>query len=392
MNRRIRTLQDLLVKSGMAAAVIWYSRDLLYYTGACQPSWLVVLPDTCRLFVRSNYAEAKIQATLDADQMEEERDMGRLLHYLRDHGIIKGSVIGTELDLLPVNLWRQWWDRMPEWTFNDVTPLILGQRQVKEVEEIDRIRRACRVMDLGHDRIRASLKSGMTELDAAAAIEDTHRREGHAGIYFMRHPDFFMARGLCASGPNLMRPSGPAFSLSGVGLDAAVPAGPSRRVIRPGDAVLIDIPVLVEGYHVDMARTYTAGAADLRSRELHRKLERLFAFAADILRPGITWGQGFRAVEAHADLLGVGHFFQRMAGGGKIHYIGHGIGLELNEPPLVTARNGDPILAGTVIALEMHLLHENEFALKMEDMLLIGEQENAFLCRTPQTLFEVLQP
>ena len=390
MIQRIRTLQDLLVKSGMAAAVVWYSRDLLYYTGTCQPSWLVILPDTYRLFVRSGYAEAKRQVTIGADQLEEERDAERLVLYLRDHGVAKGSIIGMELDVLPVNTWRQWCNRIPDWNLADVTPLILEQRQIKDGKEIESIRRACRVMDLGHDRIRATLKAGMTELEVAAAIEDVHRREGHAGIYFMRHPDFFMARGLCASGPNLMRLSGPAFSLSGVGLDAAVPAGPSLRVIRPGDSVLIDIPVLVGGYHVDMARTYTAGAADRRRRDLHGKLEQLFAFAAYILRPGMTWGQGYQAVEEQADLLGIGDFFQRMVGGGKLHYIGHGVGMEINEPPLVTARNGDPILAGTVLALEMHLLQENAFALKMEDMLLIGEEENAFMTRTPRTLLEVL--
>jgi len=292
MIQRIRTLQDLLVKSGMAAAVVWYSRDLLYYTGTCQPSWLVILPDTYRLFVRNGYAEAKNQVTIGADHLEEERDAERIVLYLRDHGVIKGSVIGMELDILPVNGWRQWQDRMSDWTIEDVTPLILGQRQIKDGKEIENIRRACRVMDLGHDLIRATLKAGMTELEVAAAIEDVHRREGHAGIYFMRHPDFFMARGLCASGPNLMRLSGPAFSLSGVGLDAAVPAGPSRRVIRPGDAVLIDIPVLVEGYHVDMARTYTAGAADRRRRELHRQLEDLFYLRGTYPATGDDLGSG----------------------------------------------------------------------------------------------------
>lgn len=199
MIQRIRTLQDLLVKSGMAAAVVWYSRDLLYYTGTCQPSWLVILPDTYRLFVRSGYAEAKSQVTIGADQLEEEQDAGRLVLYLRDHGVAKGSLIGMELDVLPVNTWRQWCNRIPDWNLADVTPLILGQRQIKDDKEIESIRRACRVMDLGHDRIRATLKAGMTELEVAAAIEDVHRRGGHAGIYFMRHPDFFMARGLCAS-------------------------------------------------------------------------------------------------------------------------------------------------------------------------------------------------
>jgi Xaa-Pro dipeptidase len=390
MSQRIQTFQKLLAGSGLAAAVVWYSRDLFYYTGTCQPSWLVVLPDAYRLFVRSNYAEARNQVTIGADHLEEERDAKRLVQYLRDHGVVKGSAVGMELDVLPVNGWRQWQERMPDWTIEDVTPLILGQRQIKDSGEIETIRRACRVMDRGHDRLRATLKAGMTELEVVAVIEDAHRREGHSGIYFMRHPDFFMARGLCASGPNLMRLSGPAFSLSGVGLDAAVPAGPSRRVILSGDAILVDIPVQVEGYHVDMARTYTAGVADRRSRDLHRQLEDLFVFAAGILRPGMTWGEGYRAVAEHAELTGIGEYFQRMVGGGKVHYIGHGVGLELNEPPLVTAKNQDPIRAGTVLALEMHLLQEGVFALKMEEMLLIGENENSFMLQTPRTLLEVL--
>lgn len=390
MFHRIRNLQTLLAGSKMAGAIIWHSRDLLYYTGTCQPAWLVVLPDNFRLFIRSGYSEAKTQVFLASDHLEEERNAERPVQYLRDQGVAGGSIIGMELDVLPVTAWRQWRKRMPEYEIEDVTPLILGQRQIKDKEEIACIAEACRVMDLGHDHLRATLKPGMTELEVAAAIEDVHRRNGHDGIYFMRQPDFFMARGLFASGPNLMRHSGPAFSLSGVGLDTAVPAGPSRRVICRGDSVLVDIPVLVGGYHVDMARTYTAGEADQKRRNLHGKLEQLFAFAADILRPGLTWREGHLAVEEHAHLLGVGDFFQRMAGGGKIHYIGHGVGLEVNEPPLITARNEDPILAGTVIALEMHLLQQDVFALKMEDMLLIGSEKNVFFSRTPRTLLEIM--
>jgi Xaa-Pro aminopeptidase len=107
-----------------------------------------------------------------------------------------------------------------------------------------------------------------------------------------------------------------------------------------------------------MARTYTAGAADRRSRELHRQLEDLFTFAAHILRPGITWGQGCQAVAERADHSGVGEFFQRMVGGGMIHYIGHGIGLELNEPPLVDRTTGIESLPERFLLLEMHLLQE----------------------------------
>lgn len=390
MIERIKKFQNLIVEAGLDAALVWYSRDLLYYTGTCQSAWLVVLPDTYRLFVRSCYEEAIRQTFINPDHIEEEKSAERVVECLRDHGIGEGSSIGIELDMMPAPAWMQWQKRLTGCRLADTTPLILSQRQIKDKTEIEKMKRACRVMDLGHARIRETLRAGMTELEAAAEIEDAHRRAGHAGIYFMRHPDFFMSRGLFASGANLLRISGPAFSLSGVGPDSAVPSGPSSRVIEPGDSVLIDIPVLVDGYHADFARTYTAGAADQRRRDLHNKLEQLFSFAAGILRPGLTWGQGYRKVTEHADRLGVGNLFQRMAGGGQVHFIGHGVGIELNEPPLVAERNRQPILPGEVIALEMHLLREGSFALKMEDMLLIGEKENAFLTKTPQALLEVI--
>jgi hypothetical protein len=77
MLHRIKKLQTLLSRSKMAGALIWHSRDLLYYTGTCQPSWLVVLPDNFRLFIRSGYSEAKTQVFIAADDLEEERNAER---------------------------------------------------------------------------------------------------------------------------------------------------------------------------------------------------------------------------------------------------------------------------------------------------------------------------
>jgi Xaa-Pro aminopeptidase len=152
---------------------------------------------------------------------------------------------------------------------------------------------------------------------------------------------------------------------------------------------MIDIPVLYEGYHVDQARTYRMGAAPHQVQEMQRVLECLFEYASRILRPERTWSDAFRLVSALADRLGAARCFQRMPDGSRLHYIGHGVGLELNESPMITERNSEPILSGTVIALEMHLL-EGDVVLKMEDMLLIGEAANEVLSVTPRRLFEIL--
>ena len=379
----------MMAGKGFDALILFQSRDILYYTGTAQPSWLVVLPGTYRLFVRRGMDRALSEFCLDSSCIEHQRKQSEVFSFLRNRGLPKRAVIGTELDILPVSVWNGWRSEEPDWEYCDASPLVLRQRQIKDQREIASIREACRIEDDGHRRALGILDEGVSELDVAAAVEDAHRRAGHEGIFFMRQPDFFMSRGLFAAGPNLLQTSGVASSITGVGPGPAVPAGPSGRLIQRGDLVLIDIPVLYGGYHVDQARTYRIGAASDRMREMQRALNELFKHAGDVLRPGKVWSECFRRMSDFADSLGVGRCFQRMPDGRKLPYIGHGVGLELNEPPMITERNSEPVLPGTVIALEMHIL-EGEIVLKMEDMLLIGETANEFLSVTPRRLFEIL--
>jgi len=389
MRQRIEHLQARMTENGFDALILIQSRDILYYTRTAQPSWFAVLPGAHRLFVRRGLDRALSESSLDPSCIELQRKQEEVFSFLRKGGLPKRPVVGTELDILPVGLWNGWKAATPDWEYRDVSPYVLRQRQIKDQDEITSIRNACRIEDEGHRRALGILAEGVSELDVAAAVEDAHRRAGHEGIFFMRQPDFFMSRGMFASGPNLFQVSGVASSLTGVGPGPAVPAGPSKRMIRGGDLVMIDIPVLHDGYHVDQARTYRIGASPHHIREMQRVLEGLFEYAGSILRPERTWSDAFRLVSAFADRLGAAHSFQRMPDGGRLHYIGHGVGLELNEPPMITERNSEPILPRTVIALEMHLL-EGDVVLKMEDMLLIGEAANEVLSVTPRRLFEIL--
>jgi len=389
MSQRIERLQAVMTANGFDALILIQSRDILYYTGTAQPSWFVVLPGAHRLFVRRGLDRVLSESSLDPSSIELQRKQGGVFSFLRERSLPERPVIGTELDVLPVGLWKGWKAETPDWEYRDISPYVLRQRQIKDQSEIASIRNACRIEDEGHRRVLEILVEGVSELDAAAAVEDAHRRAGHEGIFFMRQPDFFMSRGMFASGPNLFQVSGVASSLTGVGPGPAVPAGPSKRLLCQDDLVMIDIPVLHEGYHVDQARTYRIGAAPHRVREMQRILECLFEYAGGILRPERTWSDAFRRVSAFADRLGAAHSFQRMPDGSRLHYIGHGVGLELNEPPMITERNSEPILPRTVIALEMHLL-EDDVVLKMEDMLLIGEAANEILSVTPRRLFEIL--
>jgi Xaa-Pro aminopeptidase len=384
--QRLKNLQKELAHRDLDAALIWYSRDLYYYSGMVQPAWLAVTLNDYRLFVRAGFSRALADTFLPEDKLEPERNISAVFAFLGRNGT--GPVIGTELDIAPAN-WVERWRSSFKCDFRDLTPAILYQRMKKSAEEVALLRKAQACVYAGHCRIMEVLRPGMSELELSAEVEDAHRRAGHEGTFFMRAVDFFMGRGLFASGPNLHRSTGLAFSLTGVGLSSSVPAGASRRRLQDGDLILVDIPVLVDGYHADHSRTYLLGSKKPKQREWEKALKELFVRTAEVIRPGKTWGECFRQIAALARDLRVEHAFQGMVEGPPLHYIGHGVGLELNEPPLITARNQDPVQTSTVVAIEMHLLEPEGLVIKLEDMLHVGPQSSEYLSLTPLQLFSV---
>jgi Xaa-Pro aminopeptidase len=229
----------------------------------------------------------------------------------------------------------------------------------------------------------------MTELELSAAVENAHRLAGHEGIFFMRHPDFFMSRGPIGSGENLSNFSGVVYSVTGVGLSPAVPAGPSRKRIETGDFVVVDIPTLVGGYHADQTRTYCVGKARREMVDLYDALKEIADYVIGQARPGIRCSDLFHMAEAKArECLADGAFLS-FGNGKRSHMIGHGVGLELSEPPIISKNDHSLLGEDDVIAVEVHVMREGVGVIKIEDMIHIGSQANEILTKSPRILFEV---
>jgi Xaa-Pro aminopeptidase len=271
----------------------------------------------------------------------------------------------------------------------NISPTIQNQRKTKDHSEIVRIRRACDAINKGHEAALSTLREGMTELELAAAVENAHRLAGHEGIFFIRQPDFFMSRGPLSSGSNLFKISGVVYTITGVGLSPSVPAGPSRRNISRGDPIIVDIPTLVDGYHADPTRTYCIGEAHEGIRSLHADLRTIADYLIGQIRPGMKCSEVYRmAVERSADAGRTDHFLN-FGQGRRSRLIGHGIGLELNEPPIISEYDHTQIPGNCVIALDIHMMEAGLGVAKLEDMILISEGGNEILTKSPGELFEI---
>ena len=385
--KRIKTFQDMLKQAAVDGALLFYSRDIFYYTGTAQPAHLLVTPDEYFLFVGSGFQRAMDEIGVDQSRVIEERHLEIVAETAME--MFKGHLLGTELDLMPVNQFRSLKTLFPECRWIDLSPAILAQRREKDPDELAMIRKTCEVQNHGHKAVLSHLRSGITELELSAAVENAHRLAGHEGIFFMRRPDFFMSRGPIGSGINLSRFSGVLLSVTGVGLSPAVPAGPSKKRVEPNDTVIVDIPTLVRGYHGDQTRTYCLGKAARVAKDLHEALQEISNGVIKWARPGIPCSELFHTAKNLAKTYGVEDAFLNFGNGKKSHMIGHGIGLECTEPPIISKFNGSPLQENDVMAVEMHMYREGVDVVKIEDMIHIGSQQNEILTKSPRILFEV---
>ncbi len=386
---RIKILQNKLQKLKLGGALLFYSRDIFYYTGTAQPAYLVVLPEDFFLFIRSGFGFAVNDIFIEKNKVIEERKLANIYNELFTQTKIAEKKIATEMDILPAKQLHEFKTIFSGYEFCDVSPIVLEQRKKKDESEITNIRKACKIIDLGHQAVLSDLRDGITELELAAAVENAHRLAGHEGIFFVRLPDFFMSRGPLSSGPNLFKFSGVVYSVTGVGLSPAVPAGPSRRTIANGDIVVVDIPTMTGGYHADQTRTYTLGKADEKLKIMYSKLKEIADSLIENIKPGMECSQIYQMAIKRSKELNVSETFLNFGKGKKSRLIGHGVGLELNEPPIISDYEHSTISEGYTIALEMHMMDENIGVIKLEDTILIGHNGNELLTKSPRHLFEI---
>jgi Xaa-Pro dipeptidase len=385
---RLKILQGTIQERELCAALFFYSRDVLYYTGTAQPSYLVALPQEYFLFVRSGFEFALKEAFIPTERIIEERRLENVYDKLFS-GVKARTKIGTELDILPATQFQEFKKVFSGYEFVNISPVVLEQRKRKDASEINKIRKACEAIDMGHNAVLSTLREGITELELAAAVENAHRMAGHEGIFFIRQPDFFMSRGPISSGPNLFKISGVVYSITGVGLSPSVPAGPSRRSISKGDPVIVDIPTLVNGYHADQTRSYVLGRANGKIESMYYRLKEIADSLIEGIKAGIKCSEIYQMAIEKSKELRVTHPFLNFGKGRKSHIIGHGIGLELNEPPVLSMYDNSVVSDGYVVTLDMHMMDQNIGVVKLEDMILITNNGNEILTRSPRQLFEL---
>lgn len=387
-NARIDELRRRMARQGVDAALLSHPRDVLYYTGTARPSTLLVAPQEALLFVRRGMALAKREVI--GVTIEPGGGFDRIAEALRDQAP-EGGRLGVELDVLPARLYLRVGQALPEWELVDVSRLVLEQRMLKEPPEIDLTLKAAAAADAGHAALAGLLRAGATELELAAEVEAEMRRAGHEGYQPLRYPG---ARGggvLLMSGENLTVRGGHGLVVTGTGLSPASPYGASRRPVRPGDLVVLDIGATCQGYTADESRTYVVGRASAAQQALHEVALATEEAVLAALRPDTPIAEVYAAAEEVVTRGAPPHF----PPGSLIlpGFVGHGVGLELDEPPVLWPRDEGAVRAGMVLAVEVEVSAPVAgWMAKVEDTVVVEASGARLLTSAPRELIEAPSP
>jgi Xaa-Pro aminopeptidase len=228
-------------------------------------------------------------------------------------------------------------EAVPECSFVATGVAVPLLRAVKEPDEIERLRAVAHAADEAFAGIVDVAFAGRRELDVASDLERLLRDHGHATVDFT----------IVGSGPNAASPHHDV----------------SERIIEPGDAVVLDFGGTAGGYWSDITRTVFVGDPTDEQRTVHGIVRAAQQAAFDAIRPGVAAQDVDRAARAVIADAGYGEAF--------IHRTGHGIGIELHEPPYIVEGNATPLEPGMTFSDEPGIYLSGRFGVRIEDQVVV---------------------
>jgi len=381
---RTSRFQSRLEEMSLDGAFILQNVDLFYFTGTIQSSVLFIPHQGDPvLMVLKGFQRARQESSLKKVLSIERRDQVR--NVLEDHGWIGPKKIGLEMDVLPANLYLWYQRTFPEFQWSNVSHHIQRVRMIKSPYEVNQIRSAARILHKGFLDIREIIREGMTELEIDGHLAMIARREGHMGILRMRGWNQEMTYAHVLSGESgatvtfLDSPHG------GSGNTPAMAQGAGFRRIRRNEPIGIDYGVGVNGYLADQFRTFVVGTLERKLTEAHDCSARIQEIIEKEARPGVACSDLYRLALEVAERQGFGESFMGY-GEGKARFVGHGLGLEIDEVPVLAPQFSQALMPGMVIAVEPKFVFPGQGVVGIEDDYVVTPTGVERLTLTEQVL------
>jgi Xaa-Pro aminopeptidase len=359
--RRIGQLRRRLTRAGLAGLLVTHLPDLRYLTGFTGSSAaLAITSRAARLFTDGRYRE---QATEEVQSARVEIVSGSpsvaAVEWLAAQpGVEFAGFDAAQTSVAELARWRAALPSRLRRAFLSVlpAPLVENLRQVKDEDELALMAEAAEVGCKLFDHILGFIRPGVAEIDVAAELEHRARLMGAEGMSF----DTIVASGLRSAFPHGKATSAPL---------------PRRGFLT------MDFGVILKGYCSDMTRTVYLGSPKSSERDAYAAVLEAQEAGVAAVRPGISCGEVDEATRGVLRRVGLAEAFS--------HSTGHGVGLEIHEPPRIGAGQTTKLQSGMVITIEPGIYLAGQFGIRIEDMVAVTQTGGRVLTLAPKALIEL---
>ncbi|MCK5096465.1 MAG: aminopeptidase P family protein [Desulfobacteraceae bacterium] len=352
IENRINSLQLEINKAQLDGVIIVHHTNLFYFSGTSQSAHLFVPKEGKPLLVvRKSFKRAEQESSID--NIVEEKSIKKLGETIVNAGFKDLSKIGFELDVMPVNTFRFYDDKIFTGSeIIDASNIFKKIRLIKSKWEIDLLRISCKALTQGFASVPELIKQGMTEIELAGLFEAQLRKQGYGGCSKMRafNQDFLF--GNIVSGKSGSVPSYFDGPVGGEGVTPANnPHGAGWKKIERNEPVYIDYTCVVNGYTADGERIFVMGDLSDKFYQAHENALKIQDALISMIEPGVEWQALYLKAIEMADEFSMLENFMGI-GNDRVKFVGHGVGLELDEFPVFAKGLSMKLKKGMTFALE----------------------------------------
>jgi Xaa-Pro dipeptidase len=387
IENRLRRLRATMETSGIEAFLAVQKMDYFYLSGTSQDALLFVpLEGEPLLMVKRELERARVESPLQAViAMQSTRELPDLI---RTHYGSLPETLGVEMDILPARDYFRYETLFEGTRLVDGSPVIRDVRKIKSPFEIDLMRRAGEIGERVYKKARDFLREGMTEIEFGGLMEAAAKALGHEGLIRVRSFNYEAYTWHVLSGPNGGIVSQSDSPMGGLGLSAAFPVGASLRPMKAHEPILVDFGICYQGYQADQTRMFSIGRMDGKFVDAYDACRKIHDAVLAQTHPGADCENLFLGTLSLAEKLG---FKDSYLGppGLQCRFIGHGIGLELNELPFLALGQSYPLEAGMTFAVEPKIVFPGEGSVGLENTVLVTKDACEFLTPLTHEILEV---
>ena len=384
---RISRVRSKMGRAGIEALLVAQKMDLFYFSGTCQDGILYLpLEGDPLLLVKRELERAAVESPLP--EVRGLSSFRSLPSAVREHSAKAPEVLGLEMDVLPANDYFRFASLFPGARLVDASEIIRHTRAVKSPFEIGLMAKAGEIGRQVYRYGKGILKEGMTEIEFGGLLESAAKALGHEGLLRVRSYNYEAYTWHVLSGVTGGIVSRSDSPMGGLGLSPAFPVGASTKAMKAHEPILVDFGTCYQGYQADQTRMFSIGRMPKKFLDAYKACKEIHDAVLSEARPGADCQRLFINTVTLAEKLGYKDSYLGPPGL-QTRFVGHGIGLELNEFPFLAMGPPYPLEAGMTFAVEPKIVFPGEGSVGLENTVVLREKGCEILTPLEQEIFEI---